>query len=255
MRRLLLPVLLFLAGAAAAAGAAAPVPDFAPGGAVAAKAVIDGETLALADGRTLRLAGIETPGPALRGEGALARRAREALRKLVMGVPLELRYGGARTDRHGRVLGQLFAGGRWVERELVRRGLARVHGEADAREGIAALLAAEAAARKARRGLWRRPAFRVRTPDEAAQDAGSFQIVAGKVASVAAVGGGVRVNFGPDWRTGFSLHIGHEALELCRTAGLDPRTLVGARLRVRGFIDGTRRPTIEVTFPEQIERL
>jgi len=24
---------------------------------------------------------------------------------------------------------------------------------------------------------------------------------------------------------------------------------------VRGFIDGTRRPTIEVTFPEQIERL
>jgi endonuclease YncB( thermonuclease family) len=232
-----------------------PLPAFAPGAAVQLGDVIDGETLALADGRTLRLAEIEVPGPATRGEAEMAARARDALAKLVSGKPLELRYGGAQTDRHGRVVAQLFAGGRWVQRELVRRGLARVQGAADQRIGVTALLATEAAARKARRGIWRRRFFAVRAPDEAARDAGSFQIVEGVVTDTAPVGGGVRVNFGPDWHTAFSLRIGGEALKLCRAAGLDPLKLTGARLRVRGYIDGTRRPTIEVTFPEQIERL
>jgi len=231
------------------------LPAFTSGGAVELGRVIGGNALVLADGRQLRLAGIETPGTTLRGEAALAKRATEALAKLVAGVPLEVRYGGAETDRRGRVLAQLFAGGRWVQRELLRRGLARVHGSADARIGLPELLAAEAGARKGRRGIWRRPFFAVRTPDEAARDAGSFQIVEGVVAETAFAGGSAHVNFGPDWRTAFSLRIGGEALKLCRAAGLDPLQLTGARVRVRGFIDGTRRPTIEVTFPEQIERL
>lgn len=252
MRSLLLGLLV--AGLAASSFARPPLPTFVPGGTVELGTVIDGETLALADGRELRLAGIETPGAAMRGEAALARRAKETLAKLVAGARLELRYGGAETDRHGRVVAQLFAGGRWVQRELLRRGLARVHGSADARTGLAAMLAVEAAARKARRGIWRRPFFAVRTPDEAARDAGSFQIVEGTVTETAFVAGSARLNFGPDWHTAFSLRIGADALKLCRAGGLDPMKLQGARLRVRGFIDGTRRPTIEVTFPEQIER-
>jgi len=245
--------LLLAAGFAASGLARGPLPDFAPGGPAELRAVIDGVTLALADGRELRLADIETP--PTRGEAALARRAKDAFAGLVTGVPLELRYGGVETDRHGRVVAQLFAGGRWVQRELVRRGLARVHGSADARVGLSELLAAEAAARTARRGLWRRPFFAVRTPEDAARDAGSFQIVEGTVADTAFAGGSVRVNFGPDWRTAFSLRIGGDALKRCREAGLDPMQLAGARLRVRGFIDGTQRPTIEIAFPEQIERL
>ncbi len=254
MRRLLAGLLL-AAGLAAPAGARSALPAFVPGGAVELGRVIDGETLALADGRELRLAGIETPGAGTRGEAALAKRAQAALDKLVAGAPLELRYGGAPTDRRGRIVAQLFAGGRWVQRELVRRGLARVHGSADARVGLPELLAAEAAARTARRGLWRRPFFAVRTPEDAARDAGSFQIIEGTVADTAFAGGSARVNFGPDWRTAFSLRIGGDALKRCREAGLDPMQLAGARLRVRGFIDGTQRPTIEIAFPEQIERL
>jgi len=251
----LLAGLLLAVGLAAPAWGRSALPPFTAGGAVALARVIDGETLALADGRTLRLVGIEAPSGRMRGEAALAQRATEALARLVAGVPLEVRFGGVETDRRGRVLAQLFAGGRWVQRELLRRGLARVHGSADARIGLAELLAAEAGARKARRGIWRRPFFAVRTPDEAARDAGSYQIVEGIVAETAFAGGSVHVNFGPDWRTAFSLRIGGEALKLCRAAGLDPLQFAGARVRVRGFIDGTRRPTIEVTFPEQIERL
>lgn len=238
---------LLLSGAASAQSA---LPDFLPGGTVELRAVIDGGTLALADGRVLRLAGIETPSRA-----DLAGRATAALEKLVAGKTLELRFAGNDTDRNGRVLAELFAGGRWVQSELVQRGLARVHGAADNRRGLTALLAVENEARTARRGLWRLKAFAVREAADAARDAGTWQIVEGKAEDVALVEGGAYVNFGPDWRTAFSLHIGRDALKLVRQSGLDPKSLKGARLRVRGFIDGTRRPTIEVSFPEQIERL
>jgi micrococcal nuclease len=225
-------------------GAAAP--DFQPGGAVELRAVIDGSTIALADGRTLRLVGIDTP------DGA---QAKAALEKLVAGKALSLRFAGNGTDRNGRVLAALYAGKRWVQRELVRRGLARVHGAADNRLGLSELLATEEKARAAKRGLWRLRRYAVREAEDAARDAGTWQIVEGKVADAAQVEGGAYLNFGADWRNAFSIHMGRDAQKLAREAGLDPKALTGARLRVRGFIDGTRRPTIEVSFPEQIERL
>ena len=228
-------------------------PPFLPGGPVALGAVIDSETLRLADGRTLRLVDIDTP--AARDSAALAARAEAAVQKLVATAPLELRYSGNGTDRHGRLLAQLFAGGTWVEGELLRRGLARVHGSADNRIGLDAMLALENEARQARRGLWRSRRFAVRAAADAARYAGSFQIVEGVVSGAAEVDGGVYLNFGPDWHTAFSAHLDRDAVKLCRAAGLDPRKLGGARLRVRGFIDGTRRPVIEIAFPEQIERL
>ena len=252
--RALAPCAVLLMGLGAAAARTA-LPDFQPGGAAELRAVIDGGTLALADGRVLRLVGIEAPDPARRAEHDLAARATAALEKLVARKPLELRYAGNGIDRNGHVLAELFAGGRWVQRELVRRGLARVRGAADNRAGLAALLAVEQTARAARRGIWRLRAFAVRDAADAARDAGTWQIVEGKVVDVALVEGGAYVNFGPDWRTAFSLHIGRDALKLMRDSGVDPQSLKGARLRVRGFIDGTRRPTIEVSFPEQIERL
>jgi micrococcal nuclease len=240
---------------AAAASARTALPAFLPGGTVEMGAVIDGGTLRLADGRVLQLVGIETPSPARRAERDLAARAKAALETLVAGKTLALRFAGNDTDRNGSVLAELFAGGRWVQRELVRRGLARVRGAADNRRGLAALLAVEDEARRAARGMWRLKLFAVRPAAEAARDAGTWQIVEGTVADVALVAGGAYVNFGPDWHTAFSLHIARDALKLVRSSGLDPRGLKGARLRVRGFIDGARRPTIEVSFPEQIERV
>ena len=40
-----------------------------------------------------------------------------------------------------------------------------------------------------------------------------------------------------------------------KEAGLDPLELKGARVRVRGWIRLDRRPIIDVTHPEPIERL
>jgi micrococcal nuclease len=247
--------IVFFALLAASAQALTALPDFTSGGAVEIAQVLDGDSVRLADGRELRLVSIDAP-PAGRGrEATLAARAKAALEQLVVGESLELRLAGTASDRRGRVVGELFAGGRWVQRELVQRGLARVRGEADNRLGLAELLAAEASARAARRGIWALAEYDLRRADETARYAGTFQLVEGTVVDAARVEGGIRLNFGPDWHTAFNLRISAAALKLWRAAGLDPMTLKGARLRVRGFIDGTNRPTIEVTYPEQIERL
>lgn len=69
-------------------------------------AVLDGETLKLTDGRTVRLIGAKTPMPPLgwRGDAPwpLVVEAKDALSALAAsGKTVELRFGGLRQDRHG----------------------------------------------------------------------------------------------------------------------------------------------------------
>src|SRR5215470_17235619 len=72
----------------------------------------DGETLRLADGRTVRLIGAKAPMPPLgfRGDDPwpFVEEAKTALARLAAGKKVELRYGGACTDRHGYALAQVF---------------------------------------------------------------------------------------------------------------------------------------------------
>ncbi|HJT07889.1 MAG TPA: thermonuclease family protein [Stellaceae bacterium] len=236
---------------------AARLPAFEPGETVTVAAVVDGGEMILADGRHVRLVGIEAPHPAAAHARAwpYAAEAKAALETLVVGQEVELRFAGNRRDRWGRILAQVFVGTRWVQGELIRRGLARVASAADNRVGIVDLLAREARARQARRGIWRDHFYAVREAGEAGRYSGSFQIVEGEVADTALVEGQLFVNFGADWRTAFSLRLSPEALRLFRREGIAAASLKGARLRVRGWVHGSERPIIDVTHPEQIERL
>jgi hypothetical protein len=117
------------------------------------------------------------------------------------------------------------------------------------------MLAQEAAARSARRGLWRTAFFAVRAAADAGRHAGSFQIVEGTVVDAVAVDGALLLNFAADWRHGFSARLTSDAARLFRGAGVARHGFIGERLRVRGFLQGGERPMIDVTHPEQIERL
>ena len=65
----------------------------------------------------------------------------------------------------------------------------------------------------------------------------------------------VYLNFGPDWRTDFTVTLQAKARRLFRKAGLEPLSLEGREIRVRGWLKKFNGPMIEATHPEQIEVL
>lgn len=140
--------------------AAALGPWAALAGGLAARFVADGDTLVLADGRTVRLAGIDSP--ELGQDGApdqyFAARARARLEALTRGQALALEPGPRGRDRFGRVLAVVrLDDGTSLNEAMVREGLAFVYTFADDPPGLTrALLAAQAEAMDAGRGFWPR---------------------------------------------------------------------------------------------------
>jgi len=116
--------------------------------------VVDGDTLALSDGRTVRLAQVDAPE---RNE-CFGSESTAALRTLADGKEVELRRPptGPEKDRYGRTLADVLVRGSSVNEALVRDGAAEWY-ESYAKEDVdlaARLQRAENEARVARRGLW-----------------------------------------------------------------------------------------------------
>jgi hypothetical protein len=78
-------------------------------------------------------------------------------------------------------------------------------------------------------------------------------VVEGTVLSVNDRGATVYVNFGRRWSEDFTVTIAKRNARNFVAAGLDPRTLAGQRVRVRGWVDERGGPWIEAIRPEQIE--
>lgn len=220
--------------------------------------VVDGDTLTLDDGRQVRLVGLMAPklslGRARVPTEPLAEEAKAALVALALDQPVTLWVGGAPQDRYGRHLAHLhLASGRWVQGDLLEQGWARVYTFPDNRARVAEMLAREAAARRARRGIWRLNAYRVLGVDELADRIGTYQIVEGRVQAADDVRGRTYLNFGADWRKDFTVTIA--PADRRRFAALDPLRLAGREVRVRGWLGLRNGPEIMATHPEQIELL
>jgi micrococcal nuclease len=156
MRRLAAISVAFLAASIAGAvsdTAARPTPPLER---ARVARVIDGDTIALANGLRVRLVQIDTPEPGT-GE-CFSRAAGRELRALLptgATVALEADPRLDRIDRYDRLLRYVHRHGVNLNLELVRRGAATVWFYDGERGRYAArLLAAATAARKAQRGLW-----------------------------------------------------------------------------------------------------
>jgi endonuclease YncB( thermonuclease family) len=213
--------------------------------------IIDGDTLKLADGRTLRLAGLRAP-----KSGVAGRHAARRLTELAAGHVVRLFFAGLPRDRWRQVLAHLERDdGLWLQGALLAEGAARVQTRADVRAAATAMLRLEAAARRAGRGIWRNPAFAVRRADSLGKAATGFQIVEGRILRARRIKGRVYLNFGADWHTDFTVSLAPAARRLFVRAGLNPQDWSGRYIRVRGWIKNWNGPMIEATHPEQIEVL
>lgn len=261
---------MLAASAAAAAGS-----GLAPGGKGAVRDIIDGDTLVVEMTEAakatpdvakpgteiqIRLVGIQAPKLPLGRKGfkawPLAEESKTVLEELTQGKTLTLAFGGQPMDRHGRLLAQLYdSEGTWIQGALLERGLARVYTFPDNRKLAAEMLALESRARAAKAGIWGDPFYAVRTPEEAAAEIGTFQLVEGTVKDAATVRARSYLNFGDDWKTDFTIVVGTSVRKMLAKSGIDIISLKGRRVRVRGWLDSYNGPMIELTHPEQIEVL
>lgn len=231
-------------------------------------AVDDDFDLLLDDGRRAALSGLEFPPPPVQNASDLRARARKRLSDWLAGRDVFLGAFSGSSDRWGRVPARVFAAqGEKSDAPLVsvgaamlEEGLARFRPDPSAAPCARDYLAAEAPARATGRGLWADPALRA--IDAAAKGAGAallqrggMAVVEGKIASVGESRGAIYLNFGEKRAEDFAVVISRRNLAMFRESGIEPRTLIGRRARVRGLIETGLGPRMEISAPAEIEIL
>jgi endonuclease YncB( thermonuclease family) len=249
-RRLSALFVVVLAAVTATSSRAAPC-AFADQGEGRVTEVIDGRSIRLDDGREIRLAGIE-----------LATPDRQVLSGLIAGRAVVLRSDDDAPDRYGRqsAFVTLAETDTLVQRELLAQGAALASFDVADKDCAGVLLAAEAEAHVAQRGIWSSPVIKnAESPDHILSGIGRFAVVEGKVLSVREAGATTYLNFGRNWTRGFAVTIPRRVVPALEAAGLVVKSLENRRIRVRGWVESrggtTPGPRIEVIRLAQIEVL
>jgi micrococcal nuclease len=141
----------------------------------------------------------------------------------------------------------------WVQGTLVSLGLAFTFPMQRNPEMVEDLFSQENYARQLKIGIWdENNAFGILSPDETYDHLNSYQIVEGKIQSVALNKNRIFMNFGSDWRTDFTVSIAPEDKRRFSKQGLDPMQWNNAHVQVRGWIRPYNGPFIEINQPEAI---
>jgi len=235
-----------------------------PIGTARVSAVADGRSFLVEDGREIRLPGIEVPLLPDGGEtGARAdagNAARAALAAMLAGQTVELRENAPAPDRYGRRLAHAYfmreGAQKSAAHEMLDQGFARVSAQVGSVACAAELLAREAAARKAKLGLWGEAYYAIVGAENLAElvaERGHFTVVEGRVLSVRESAGTIYMNFGRRWSQTLTVTILKRNERNFLAAGREPRRLANLHVRVRGWIEERSGPRIEAIWPEQIE--
>jgi endonuclease YncB( thermonuclease family) len=222
--------------------------SFEPQGEGRVSAVIDARSFRMEDGREVRLAGIEAAG---KPDGV------SILSALVAGRDVTLRGESDAPDRYGRQPAFVFPdqADASVQSLLLAQGVALVSGTVADKACAAALGAAEAQARQAKRGVWAELAVikNAESPGDILARIGQFTVVEGKVLSVRQAGATSYINFGRRWTRDFAVTISRRMVPSFEAAGIVLKSLENKRIRVRGFIESRGGPRIEALRVGQIE--
>lgn len=241
-----------------ASAAACPKPSSAE--TVRVARVVDGDTLKLADGRSVRLIGVNAPELAHQGrsEEPFAVAAQRRLQDLVAANDGEvgLVAGQQGKDKYGRTLAHAYdARGNNLESRLLAEGLGYLVAVAPNTDLTACQRAAEREARSAKLGLWKKSP--VQTAQQL-QDSG-FAVVRGRVEQVQRNRGGLWIELdGP-----LVLRIQPRLVRQFDDATL--RELKGRQIEARGWVidraerggvkTGQARWMLPVTDPAMMEVL
>jgi len=203
--------------------------------------VVDGDTLRLSNGRSVRLVGLNTPELSHQGRpvepfAVQAKRRLEALVK-ANDEKVALQVGVPAKDHYGRMLAHAYDRyGRNLEEQLLVEGLGYQVAFAPVTRLAACQQAAERLARQSERGLWRKPAWR--KPEQVAS--GGFALIRGKVLRVERNRGGIWLEMG----NSLVLQVKPKLFSQFNIESL--QELAGRNIEARGWVvDRSRRGQIK----------
>lgn len=227
---------------------------------VAVRQVVDGDTLRLVDGRSVRLIGINTPelGRKGRSDEPYAAQAKRRLQALVeaSGGKVGVQPGKQGKDHYGRTLAHLYdRSGHNLEAQLLSEGLGFMVAVAPNTHLARCQVQAEREARRQRLGLWRQDQVK-----QAGQlRSGGFALISGRITDVQRNRGGL-------WLEMDGNRVLRVAPELL--AAFDERALSrleGRRVEARGWVidrqarggskSGQARWLLPLTDPAMLEVL
>lgn len=123
--------------------------------------VIDGDTIELSSGKTVRYIGIDTPEIREKIDSEwvykpkpYAEEAKAFNQELIEGKPVKLEFDVQKKDKYGRLLCYVYAGDEMANIEMVRAGFAMVYTYPPNVKYSQRFLDAQRDAREHRRGLW-----------------------------------------------------------------------------------------------------
>jgi micrococcal nuclease len=230
--------------------------------------VIDGDTFKTETGTTVRLLGINAPEIGNAGADI----AKEMLAFLLMGKTVRLQRDMTDKDDYGRSLRYVFAGGKFVNAELVRLGCAEVRFYPPDTLYADKMRDLEKTAIRNKRGLWAFPIFQISDTTDTIggvaagslhdtdaiswRDAGEYygqtMTVEGKIVVTNNTGKVCFLNFHEDWRRCFTAVI--FASDFDKFPAHPEDHYLNRFVRVRGLIKEYRdKPEIILKSPVQIE--
>jgi micrococcal nuclease len=211
---------------------------------------LDGDSLLLADGRQVRLIGINAPEFGKDGTAAqpLAVEARDLLNALVRRQTVRLVYDRERVDRYGRTLAYaMLADGRDPQLLLLHAGLAWFVAVPPNVARLAAYRDAEAQARAARRGVWGRSEYEPVPAERLTRRHTGFIRLTGVVTSMRSGRHGSELVLAPGVRL-FISHGGEFATP--------PSLLNGKRVLARGWVTEYKTGfSLRITHPAMLDVL
>lgn len=217
--------------------------------------VLDGDTLVLTDGRRVRLLGIDAPEVAhhnLPGE-PLGEEARLFLKAHAEGKQVQLRYDLQHEDRYHRVLAHVFLDdAQNLNALLLHKGLAYARFEWPNLQNADRYYDIESMARSQSRGIWKLPAYQIKSLENLAALRNRFVRLRGRVARIEKKRSYIYLLFGDKLRVA----VKHSRLRLFREAGLDLNALARRTVVLRGWLgqrDGS--PYLKLSHPFQLEQV
>ncbi|MEK6563537.1 MAG: thermonuclease family protein [Candidatus Omnitrophota bacterium] len=220
------------------------------------KQVIDGDTIELDNGESVRYIGIDTPETRKRegdtwvyvGE-PFAEKAKDFNRRMVEGKVARLELDVQKKDKYGRLLAYCFVEDNFVNARMLQEGLALLYTIPPNIKYVDPLVKAQKEARENNRGLWAEiPVISVK---EAGKYLNQVAIVEGKVSSIYQSAKVTILNFG---RSDFKAVIFKNDLASFMAAGVSVSSYKGKTLRISGKVKEYKdKFEIIVSHPSSIE--